>query len=249
MRPVLAAMTSVVVAILDRDDWGANTDIVVVADGDRRRLTWVPRDLWSPLLNDRINAAFRQGGGARLIEALSQLDFPCDSVLCLRRAATEAALAGIDVTVPVERSLAFWYPLRATEPIEHGRKLVEFRAPVERLQGERIHQWIGARYGADGDGSDLMRLERQRTLLLALLRQGVDFGQLLQDTDLVRIFGPDPRATLAKVDETWTMRVFTDVRPETIDGKLVLVRANALQRLFHRLRLSVRRRVGAILER
>ncbi|HEY0919169.1 hypothetical protein [Devosia sp.] len=245
----MVAMTSVAVAILDRDDWAANTDIIVVADAKRRRLTWVPRDLWSPLLNDRINAAFRQGGGARLLEALGQLGFPCDSVLCLRRAATEAALAGADVTVPVERSQAFWYPLWPTEPIENGRKLVEFRAPGERLQGERIHQWIGARHAVAGDGSDLMRLARQRTLLLALLRQGVDFGQLLRDPDLVRMFGPDSRATLAQVDETWAMRVFADVLPETIDGKHVLVRANTLQRLLHRLRLSVRHRVGTILGR
>lgn len=63
------------------------------------------------------------------------------------------------------------------------------------------------------------------------------------------MFGPDSRATLAQVDDTWAMRVFTDVLPETIDGKHVLVRANTLQRLLHRLRLSVRHRVGTILGR
>ncbi|WFP61834.1 MULTISPECIES: hypothetical protein [unclassified Mesorhizobium] len=41
-----SAVTAVVVAILDRDNWTANTDIIVVVDVARRRLTWVPRDLW-----------------------------------------------------------------------------------------------------------------------------------------------------------------------------------------------------------
>ena len=57
-------MSAVVVAILDRDGWTANTDVIVIADASKRRLTWVPRDLWSPMINDRINAAFTHGGGA-----------------------------------------------------------------------------------------------------------------------------------------------------------------------------------------
>ncbi|WP_027165626.1 hypothetical protein [Mesorhizobium sp. WSM3224] len=59
-------MAAVVVAIGDRDNWDANTDIIVVADVSRRRLTWVPRDLWSPLISDRVNAAFAIGGGRLL---------------------------------------------------------------------------------------------------------------------------------------------------------------------------------------
>ncbi|AZO31160.1 MULTISPECIES: hypothetical protein [unclassified Mesorhizobium] len=42
--------SAVVVAILERDNWTANTDVIVAVDVARRRLTWVPRDLWSPLI-------------------------------------------------------------------------------------------------------------------------------------------------------------------------------------------------------
>jgi hypothetical protein len=38
-----------------------NTDIVVVAEPERKLLRWIPRDLWCARLGDRINAAFRHG--------------------------------------------------------------------------------------------------------------------------------------------------------------------------------------------
>ena len=68
-----------VVAILDRDNWTANTDIIVVVDADKRRLVWVPRDLWSPLVNDRVNAAFAKGGGGLLLDALAELGLAAGS--------------------------------------------------------------------------------------------------------------------------------------------------------------------------
>ncbi|RVC75379.1 hypothetical protein EN745_27630 [Mesorhizobium sp. M4A.F.Ca.ET.022.05.2.1] len=73
------------------------------------------------MTGDRINKAFAQGGGAPLLKALAELGFRAGSVLCLRRAASEAALAGISVTVPVSEPLDFWYPLTPTCRIEDGR--------------------------------------------------------------------------------------------------------------------------------
>lgn len=64
-------LAAVVAASLDRDNWDANTDIIVVVDVSRRRMTWVPRDLWSPLMGDRINAAFAVCGGRLLLDALA----------------------------------------------------------------------------------------------------------------------------------------------------------------------------------
>ena len=181
-------MTSAVVAILDRDDWGANTDIIVVADAAARRLTWIPRDLWSPKSNDRVGRAFAIGGGSLLLAALGELGFPCDGLLCLRRSASEAVLAAVSVTVPVSEPLDFWYPLQPTAPIESGRKAISFRPPSEHLSGERVHQWIGARLMIDRSGSDLFRLRRQAVLLRVLLSQGFDFRRAIADPELL----PDP---------------------------------------------------------
>ncbi|MBL8837599.1 MAG: LCP family protein, partial [Alphaproteobacteria bacterium] len=164
------------VAVLDRDDWRSNTDIIVAVDTRRRSLTWIPRDLWSPRHADRINRAFAIGGGPALLAGLRELGFPCRGLICLRRRASEAALEGVRVTVPVGERLDFWYPLHPTRPIEEGRKQISFAPPAEELTGERLHQWIGARMMVGRAGSDLFRIARQQTLLKAMLAAGVDFA-------------------------------------------------------------------------
>ncbi len=208
---------------MDEDNWTSNTDVMVLVDLRRRRLTWVPRDLWSARLGNRINTAFAAG---QLLPALADLGFPCDGALCLRRGATIAALAGVDVEVPVERPLDFWYPLTPTQPIQDGRKQVSFRPPSERLTGERVHQWIGARYAVTGHSADLYRLARQGVLLRALLQQGADFAKVLADPALVRMEGADPLPVLRQVTADWQMRVFRRVHGKTFAGRMVLVRSS-----------------------
>lgn len=137
---------STVVTIMDRESWQANTDNIVVVDPLHEMLLWVPRDLWCECLGDRINRAFAVGGHELLRAALAEHRVEAAEGLCLRREATEQALRDVTVTVPIKNRLAFWYPLEPQRPLEEGRKLVVFEPPEERLQGERIHQWIGARY-------------------------------------------------------------------------------------------------------
>lgn len=216
-------MAATVVAILDRDNWDANTDIIVVVDGARRRLTWVPRDLWSPLISDRINAAFAVGGGRLLLDALAELGFAAQSAVCLRRGATEAALTGASVSVAIHEPLDFWYPLTPTSRLEDGRRQVSFRPPDETLSGERLHQWIGARTMVDGQGTDFHRMRRQIVFLRALIAQGFDFRPVLKDPELARITGEDPLPLLARVRVTWRMQVHDWVDDAVIDGKMVLV--------------------------
>ena len=216
-------MTVVAVAILDRDNWDANTDIIVVADPAHRRLTWVPRDLWCPRLGDRIGRAFAIGQGPALLAALGKLGLPCKGLICLRRSASEAALSAASVTVPVVERIDFWYPLHPTQPIEAGRKAIFFQPPEERLSGERLHQWIGARFMVNRPGSDLFRLRRQQVLLRALLESGFDFGRALTDASLLRVCGEDPIPILALIDTSWAMTTLDRVRGATINGKAVLL--------------------------
>lgn len=224
------------VAIMDEDNWTSNTDVLVVVDARRRQLLWVPRDLWSDRLRNRINAAFAAG---QLLPTLAELGFPCDGLLCLRRGATIAALANVSIEVPVSSPLDFWYPLTPMRPIEEGRKLVSFRPPVEQLTGERLHQWVGARYAVTGASSDLHRLARQGVLLRALLQQGADFSALLADPELVAMEGIDPLPVLRQVTADWHMRVFDRVLPETIGKRMVLRRLGWRQHLLLRARTLV----------
>lgn len=216
-------MTSVVVGILDRDAWKANTDILVIVNSTERSLLWVPRDLWCELIRNRINQAFLRGGFELLLAALADLGFPVNGALCLRRGATTTALRDVSVTVPVTETLEFWYPLSPTQPIEDGRKKIAFNPPEERLSGERIHQWVGARLMVNRSGSDLFRLRRQQVLLRALMADGFDFRRVLENPDLVQTAGPDPLAIVAQVRPDWSMSVFDKVVNAMIDGKAVLL--------------------------
>ena len=213
-----------VVGILDRDSWSANTDNIVIANPLSKTLTWIPRDLWCPSLSDRINRVFALGGLERLLSALRELEFQCDYGLVLRRGATELALARVSVEVTVDEPLDFWYPLAPTRPLEEGQKIVSFRPPTERLEGERIHQWVGARKGVGRQTSDWHRMSCQQMFLRALLDQQFSFASIISNGSLVQMSAEDAVEELARIDSNWSMHSFKDARPKTIDGKMVLVK-------------------------
>jgi len=209
---------STVVTVMDREGPDANTDVIVLVEPSRRRLLWIPRDVWCPALGDRVNAAFKLGGHDALIGALAELRVRADRSVCVSRPAAGEALRGLSVQVPVSRSLVLRYPLAPEQPIEDGEKLVRFDPPAEILQGERIHQWIGARFELDRPSSDLERIARQQVFVRALLEQGFDFSQVVASTS-----GPDAFDDLGAVEPTWRFSTLPRLRPATIDGKSVLI--------------------------
>jgi hypothetical protein len=215
---------STVVSVMDREGWDANTDIIVLVDPSRRLLLWIPRDTWCPRLGDRVNAAFKRGGHDALMVALTELRLQANRSVCLARPATRHALRDVSVRVAVDRPLAFRYPLAPELPIEDGEKVVRFDPPAETLEGERVHQWIGARFEVGRASSDLYRLERQQVLVRALLQQNFEFSRALSNLDWVSTSDPHALDELGAVDPSWRLRTLTRLRPRTIGGKSVLVR-------------------------
>jgi anionic cell wall polymer biosynthesis LytR-Cps2A-Psr (LCP) family protein len=219
---MLPAMATVV-TIMDRDGWDANTDVIVLADPARQRLLWVPRDVWCRRLGDRVNSAFKRGGHQALVAALAELGLRADHSVCLARPAVTQALRDVSVRVPVARPLTLRYPLTPEEPIERGEQLVRFVPPTETLAGERIHQWIGARYELGRPSSDLHRIGRQQVLVRALLAQGFDCSRALSDPGGMSSSGPGAWEELREVRPGWRFRTLPRLRPVTVDGKAVLV--------------------------
>lgn len=213
-----------VVTVMDRDGFDQRTDNIVVVQPRRHRLLWVPRDVWCPALGDRINVAFQQGSHAALIAALRSLGLDVDHSLCLSRGSVERALADVRVTVPVEEALRLWYPLGPSLRIEDGRKPVDFLPPSEDLWGERVHQWLGARYArTEGSpSSDLDRIRRQQVFLRALLRQGFDFGAVLHDPEPPLVSDPTALADLRRVRRSWGLRTTDQVVDRVEDARRVL---------------------------
>jgi hypothetical protein len=237
-REQRGAIDATVVGIMDRDSWTANTDNIVIVNARRRLLCWVPRDIWSPVLGDRINAAYSKGGHVAFQSALRELGLPVSSSIVLLRAAVERALADLRITVPVARTRRYWYPATPVSRLQDGAKLVVFEAPQETLEGERIHQWIGARKSADQPAPrlpDLDRIERQQILARRLLEERFAFSRVLEDPTLVSVSAATALEQLARVRADWTMRAVSDVEPVTIDGKHVLIRRRGvIARLLRR---------------
>jgi anionic cell wall polymer biosynthesis LytR-Cps2A-Psr (LCP) family protein len=233
-----APIDATVVGIMDRDNWTANTDNIVIVDSRRRSLLWVPRDLWSPVVGDRINAAYSRGGHEAFQSALRELGLPVSASIVFLRSAVERALADLRITVPVTRTRRYWYPATPTSRIQDGAKLVVFEAPQETLEGERIHQWIGARRSADKPAPrlpDLDRIERQQILARRLLQERFAFSRVVEDPTLVSLSAPDALERVASVRADWTMRTLSDVEPVTIEEKHVLIRRRGvIARLLHR---------------
>ncbi|HSQ35401.1 MAG TPA: LCP family protein, partial [Candidatus Binatia bacterium] len=219
-----------IVCVLDRDDWEANTDNMVVVDPDRKLLLWVPRDIWCPSFKDRINTAFRRGGHEMLRAALAEIGVKTEHSLCLSRKAVERALDGLSVLVPVAEPLELLYPLTPLTRVQDGRKVVRFRPPEERLEGERIHQWIGARRALSGKSGDLMRIRRQHVFVRCLLQTGFDFRRALADPAAARWSSPKALMELGAVRSDWRFATLDDVRPAFIQGKDVLLRQGTMMR-------------------
>jgi peptidoglycan/xylan/chitin deacetylase (PgdA/CDA1 family) len=220
---------------MDSRGWAGDTDIIVVVDPSRTALRWIPRDLWCGRLGDRINSAFRRGRHQGLISALAEHEIVVEHSICLRREATEHAIRGLTVTVPVPSALDFWYPRLRNRPLEEGRRLVSFRPPYEALDDERIHQWIGARYSVNKDTTDFDRLRRQQVLLKRLFEQQHVFEAALADPELVDQSSDRAVAELRKVNGSWRLEVLDDVIDAKIDGKMVLLqrgRRGQLRRAF-----------------
>ena len=208
-----------VVGIMDEPHWGANTDVIVVADPRTRRLLWVPRDLWCNGLGARVNRAFAEVGTASdALRALAELGVEAQHAVCVRRDASERTLADMTVRDPVPYRIVLEDLLDPPGRIEQGRKQVIFEPPAEMLSGERIHQWIGARQ----PGSDLDRIQRQQVFLRSLLERGFDFGTVASGEG-VSVSNRRALDELQQVDASWHFETYRPLASAVVEGAHVLL--------------------------
>src|SRR5690606_20383000 len=141
------------------------------------------------------------------------------TIVCLDRSLVAGILARVDVLMPIREPMEFWYPLGPERDLEEGRRPIRFEPPVERLSGERVHQWIGARYPTGAPGTpiprlpDLHRIRRQQELVAVLVGGGFDFAAAAEAIEAAgpqqaRIEGDGWRDDLAAIDPGWSFETF-----------------------------------------
>lgn len=214
-----------VIGVMDREGWDHRTDIITVIDPRKKEILWIPRDLYCERLGNRINTAFKKGGHELLIEALQEHGLEVENGICVLRSVIERSLIQYKIQVPVEQFEEFYYPLAPQLPIEEGKKIIQFHPPSEWLEGERFHQWIGARVPLEGyqDASgDLARIRRQQILLRRMLEEGFDFAHV----GLGGISMTSPRALeeVTKLRADWRFRTLEDLKPVTKHSMYVFIR-------------------------
>lgn len=219
---------STVVSILDRDNWDDRTDNIGIVEPLKRRVLWIPRDLWCNTIKNRINRAFGKGGHKLLLSCLEEHKITAESSICFRRSATIRSFRDLQVTVPVDEVMEFWYPLHPTKPIEDGKKPIVFNPPDELLSGERIHQWMGARVSFNKGSSDLNRIERHKILLRCMLEQKFDFKKLISDREQFSIYGSSVFEDIKQVGPDWKFDTLGPLRHAKKGEMQVVVRMSRI---------------------
>lgn len=199
---------------MDRDSWSARTDIVVIVDMDKKTITWVPRDVYVECIQNRINTAYAKGGADLLKEALISLGFNIDVVICVLPEAVNTYIQSIDsIQIRLHERLEFKYPLHRHTPIEEGSKRIIFDKMPD-LSGDRIHEWIGARYSPNElYATDLFRIVRQMHLVQKLIAHN---KYVTYSTENSKGLTEEFYRILCKVDSSFTFHCYDLMKSEII---------------------------------
>ncbi len=219
-------MNNFVITIMDRNAWTNNTDIIIFVEPSKKTLTWIPRDIYIKDIDHRINAAYRLGRDELLFKSLKSINYDVSYNLCIQPYAIEDIFNQIGtITVPVEHDRKFKYPLHRHQPIENGHRIVEFNYPFEDLSGDRIHEWIGARYAVDKTSSyssDLDRILRQQILIKEILKTKKENIKSYK-SEYIRGLNNNILEVLDTIDDTWTYTRIKNLLTATINKKMVLI--------------------------
>jgi len=201
---------SIILGVMDRNDWKARTDILVFIDPEKKLIKWIPRDLYSPHINNRINVAYARGGEELLIKCLNEFNIFPKYCLCVLPLCFDENIKKIDnIDVPVQKKMSYYYPLHRHQLIENGKRLIEFNPPFENLKEDRFHEWIGARYEVSNFTRfpDFNRIHRQQILLTCLLNIKYNF---IYTEEHVQGMTTDVCQILKTINETWTIEKLRD---------------------------------------
>lgn len=166
------------------------SDSMVVANydftTDRLTTLGIPRDIWSPTLEDRLNSAYaygeakQKGGGLKLAKAevAAVIGMPIQYALVIDFQGFEQLInyfGGVDIEV--ERSFVDKkYPLTGKEDAPCGGdpefscrfETVLFKKGTVHMDGTTALKFVRSRNAIGEEGSDFARSQRQQKVMLAI---------------------------------------------------------------------------------
>jgi hypothetical protein len=205
---------NVCILIMDRNSWKARTDVIIICNPVKKNIYWLPRDLYCKRISNRLNTAYHKGKDTLVIECLKDLGINVKYCICiLPNLINENIIRLGEITVPIAITRHFYYPLHRHTNIEDGKRLIKFTAPNEILAGDRIHEYIGARYAADSQliskhFPDFDRIRRQQNLLKQLLLKKCIFHY--EDEKNIQGIKDSVIQILRSVDESWKIETISE---------------------------------------
>ena len=110
--------------------------------------------------------------------------------ICIPIVTCREVLSTIKVYVPIQDYAEYYYPAILGQALETAKKTISFTPPGELLQGERIHQFIGARTRTNSADyknlPDLERIARQQIFMQALVKDKFDFSIFLNYSIIIQ---------------------------------------------------------------
>lgn len=198
----------------------------------------VPRDIWSDMLQDKINTAYhygeekKQGGGMVLskvaVEEVTGLPIHYGLIIDFAQFTRLIdAIGGVDVSV----SAGFTddqYPIEGKEndgcngdPFYLCRyKSVTFTSGVEHMDGNRALMYVRSRHAEGSQGNDFSRNRRQQEILLALkntmMRPRWDWISPKYIKKLTQIFQTSIRTDLHTSEMLIVLRRYAQIKEKDI---------------------------------
>lgn len=212
---------NVCILVMDRDSWFARTDVIIICNPDKKLLYWLPRDLYCTRICNRLNTAYQKGQDTLVIECLNDVGIAIKHCICILPILINENIMKIgEINIPIGQTRRYFYPLHRHKPIEEGKRLITFTAPNEILTGDRIHEYIGARYAADDHFKpsikipshypDFDRIRRQQNLLKHLLITKYVFHYA--DEKNIRGVNESVIQILKMLDDSWQIETISETQ-------------------------------------
>jgi polyisoprenyl-teichoic acid--peptidoglycan teichoic acid transferase len=202
----------------------------------------LPRDIWSPTLQDKINSAYhygegkKSGGGFVLSKSITEevLGQPIHYAVLIDFAGFKEiidTLGGVEIIVQ-ESFVDKQFPIPGKENDECDGdpdyacrfETIRFEKGKQIMDGDRALKYVRSRNAEGDQGSDFARSQRQQQVILALKNKATNLGLLANPLKLNKLYEQFTKSVVsdAKLSEALALAKVGTIFSETTIDSVVL---------------------------